>query len=333
MKHMVIDTANLLFRVASARMKFSGTRGSDGSPEEEAGLALHMALQTVNKYFKQFKPHQVVLTFEGQNNWRKEYTKSSDCVSGRVYKANRVKNDSMIPFFELMNSFEDLVRNNTTAVCLSNNILEGDDLFAGYVQRFANTDEEIIGISGDKDFAQLLKYNNFTLINPDNGKPRTLESVCGVNDPTYFMFEKAVRGDKGDNVFTAYPRVRTTRLKACLSDEYELIKLMNETWSFTDPTTGEVKTFVVGDLFNENILLMDLTAQPDHIRSVIHQTIDEALKNRGSWNFFKFNKFCGKYGLKQIAENSEQYAKLFNLSEKQAIAQLEADEKSSIMQF
>jgi len=308
MKRMVVDTANLLFRVAAAHGKYN----SEGTPEQKAGLALHMALNSLNKYYKQYRPDQIALTFEGANNWRKDYTKSSQCVSKRVYKANRVKDASMIPFFELIKSFEDLVRNHTSLVCLSNPVLEGDDLFAGYVERFTAAGDDVIGVSGDKDFVQLWKFDNFQLINPDTGKPRTVESVCGTDDALFFMFEKAFRGDKGDNVFPAYPRVLKKRLHKCIEDDYELMKIMNETWSFKDPDTGAETIFKVNELFEENMLLMDLSGQPEHIKGVIKTTLDHELVHHGKFSHFHFTKFCGKYGLNQIAENSASFADLFS---------------------
>ena len=329
-KRMIVDTANLLWRVAAAHGKY----GPQGTPEEKAGLAMHMALNSLNKFYKKHKPDQLAVTFEGTDNWRKTYTKSPECKSGRIYKANRVKDASMIPFFELIKAFEDLVRNHTSLVCLSHPLVEGDDVFAGYVQRFAPTDE-VIGISGDKDFVQLLKHKNFTLINPDNGKPRTLLDACDLDDADYFMFEKAMRGDAGDNVMSAYPRVQKKRLIKCFNDDYALTELMNETWNFTDPETGAVKTFTVGDLFEENQLLMNLECQPAHIRTIIGETLDYELVHHGKFSHFHFTRFCGKYGLKQIAEQSDQYAALFSVTgqrspHKDETAEIAAKKKSLI---
>ena len=310
MKRMIVDTANLLFRVAAAHGKYN----TSGSPEEQAGLALHMALNSLNKYYKQFRPDQLALTFEGRNNWRKAYTRSSECVSGKLYKGNRTKDASMEPFFELIRSFEELAREHTSIVCLSHPELEGDDIFAGYVQRFTTLGDDVIGISGDRDFVQLLKYPNFKLINPDTGKPRTVEDVCGVDDAEFFMFEKAFRGDKSDNVFPAYPRVLKKRLQKCLKDDYELTKIMNETWTFTDPETDVVKEFKVGDLFEENNLLMNLEHQPPRIRKIIEETLDHEIQHNGKFSHFHFVKFCGKYGLKQIAENSTSFVNMFSVT-------------------
>lgn len=303
---MVVDTANLLFRVASAQGKY----GPSGTPEEKAGLAMHVALNTLNKYYKQFRPDEVAVTFEGAKNWRKDYTKSETCKSGRVYKANRQKDPSMIPFFELIKSFEELARQHTSLICLSNDRLEGDDLFGGYVQRYSTQEhieqgDKTIGISGDRDFVQLLKHSNFVLINPDDGKPRT------VDDPEFFMFEKCFRGDPGDNVMSALPRVRKDRLIRSLNDEYEMTKLMNETWTYVDPETKVEKVHLVSDLFLENELLMHLEKQPTDIRALIEETIQYESTNHGKFSHFQFVKFCGKFGLKQIAENAQNFADMF----------------------
>lgn len=329
MRRLIFDSANILWRVAAAHGKYN----TDGTPEEQAGLALHMALNTFKKYYTKFKPDQVAVTFEGSRNWRKEYTKSSRCISGKIYKANRVKDPSMIPIFELINAFEDLVRKHTSLVCLSNPVLEGDDIFAGYVQRFTAAGDEVIGISGDKDFVQLLKYKNFTLIDPDRGTPRRVVDVCGVDDVDFFLFEKAFRGDRGDNVFPAYPRVQKKRLQKCMTDDFELTKIMNETWTYTDPESGAERIYTVGELFEENNILMNLSYQPDEIKEVIEQTLDHELTNCGKFSFFHFSKFCAKYGLKQIADNATAFADMFSASEERSRNKKATDTKRSILAF
>lgn len=331
MKRLIFDTANILFRVAAAHGKY----GPQGTPEEKAGLAMHMALNTLNKYYKAFKPDQLAVTFEGHNNWRKAYTNSEQCISKRLYKGHRVKDSSMEPFFALIKSFEELAREHTSLVCLSHPKLEGDDIFAGYVARFAEQGDEVIGVSGDRDFVQLLKYKNFKLINPDTGKPRTLVEVCGVDDAEYFMFEKAFRGDTGDNVMTAYPRVQKKRLQKALTDEYELIKLMNETWKFKDPDTGAETEYRVGDLFEENQILMNLERQPDDIKAIINETLDHELVHHGKFSLFHFTKFCGKFGLKQIAENSTQFANMFSVTGQKSPLKEEttAARKKAVLEF
>jgi len=312
-KRMVVDTANILFRVASAHGKYN----QGGSAEDQAGLALHMALQTLKSHYNRVKPDQVALTFEGTNNWRKTYTKSDECVSKRIYKANRVKDDSMIPFFELIKAFEQLAREHTSLVCLSNPLCEGDDLFAAYVEKYTGEGDEVVGLSGDKDFVQLIKYPNFTLLNPDKlGADRHTDKDGNKIDPEYFMFEKAFRGDSGDNVMAAYPRVRSTRLKKAFTDHFELTNMLNESWTFNEPSTGEERIFRVGDLYEENHKLMNLSRQPDYVRDEMFRTVNESAIDHGHFSLFHFQKFCGKYGLKKISEEVTNFVPLFSNSGK-----------------
>lgn len=317
MKHLIVDTANILWRVASAH----GKHNTGGTSEERAGLALHMALNTLKSHYNRVKPDQVALTFEGANNWRKTYTRSEECVSGRVYKANRIKDDSMIPFFELIKAFEELARNHTSLVCLSNPLLEGDDLFAGYVEKHTEMGDEVIGLSGDKDFIQLYKHKNFTLLNPDKANDtRGVNKKTGEKiDPLFFTYLKMFRGDTGDHVMPAFPRVREDKLKKAFTDPYEEANIMNHQWTFNEPSDGSEKVFRVGDLYNENRILMDLSCQPANIREEIFKTIDHEVVHRGNFSLFHFLKFCGKHKLNKIADDSTSFAHMFAMSGKTSI--------------
>lgn len=303
MKRLVVDTSNILWRVAAAHGKYN----SGGSPEDQAGLALHMSLNTLRSFYRKVKPDQIALAFEGGDNWRKAYTRSEACVSKRLYKGNRVKDDSMIAFFELIKSFEQLVRNHTSLVCLSHPRLEGDDVIAGYAQKFSAVGDEVVILSGDKDFLQLLKHPRVSLLNPDKlGDVRTVENA------DFFMFEKALRGDAGDNVISAYPRVRSTRIEKAYANEYERTNMFNETWEFREPADGSSRTFRVGDLFEENMLLMNLEKQPEDIRALINETVDREVVQHGKFDLFYFQRFCGKYGLKKISEDATSFIDMFS---------------------
>lgn len=308
MKRLIVDTSNLLFRVAAANNKHNS-----GTAQDLAGLAMHSSLNTLKSFYRKVQPDQVAVAFEGADNWRKTYTRSTECVSKRLYKANRVKDDSMIPFFELITSFEQLARQHTSLVCLSHPQLEGDDVIAGYAQHFSAKGDEVIILSGDKDFIQLLDLPGVSLMNPDDGKLRGTDKKTGERiDPRYFMFEKCIRGDAGDNVMSAYPRVRSTKIEAAFKDEYSRTNLFNETWEFSDPSTGEKRIYRVGDLFKENELLMDLSKQPADIRQLITQTIEHEVVHHGQFSLFHFQKFCGKYSLKKISEDATYFIELFS---------------------
>jgi rRNA-processing protein FCF1 len=311
MRRLIIDTSNLIFRVAAANDKYNNQPGVD-----LAGLSMHSTLMTIRSHFKKIKPDQLAFAFEGSANWRKEHTRSPQCVSRRLYKGNRVRDEKMNGFFELIGSFEALAREHTSMVCLSNPRLEGDDLIAGYVQKYAETGDEVFILSGDKDFMQLLRRDNIFLIDPDTGKDRRHAEKYANFDPDYFIFEKCFRGDSGDNVLPAYPRVRSTKLEAAFKDELARANLMGSTWQFVDPETGSARDMSVRALWEENKLLMDLTAQPVDIRQLITETVDREVVQHGKFSLFHFQKFCGKYGLKKVSESATDFAHMFSITGK-----------------
>ena len=102
MKRMIIDTPNILFRVHSVSLNNYDVKDES----TQVGLAMHMGFKTILSHFKKFKPDQVAFVFEGHQNWRKAYTKSQQCVSGKVYKANRVHTSDKEKLFELVEKFK-----------------------------------------------------------------------------------------------------------------------------------------------------------------------------------------------------------------------------------
>ena len=306
---LVFDVSNMLYRTFFAnKLKHS--------VEESAGLAHHSALITLNKYFRNFKPHKVMMAFD-RTSWRKAYTADELCISGKPYKGNRRQNmtpaekEMFIKFLNHLSDFEDMMTKQTSVMCLACKGLEADDLIAGVVEMFP--DVEVVIVSADKDLMQLLRNDKVKLIDPASGKDRRELLNSDYNgDVDYFMFEKCIRGDAGDNVQSAFPGVRKTRIKKAYGDAFEKVNLMNETWSMGEPGTDEFKEHIVKELFAENQLLMDLGEQPDIIKDRIKLTINEAFENPGVYSHFHFLKFLGKYELKKITEQVDNFVRMLS---------------------
>lgn len=298
---LMFDGSNILYKT------FYANKNEDVITA--TGMAHHAALTTLNKYFKLYKPNYTVVAFD-RSNWRKDYTASAECVSGKPYKGNR--RQTMTPkerekfeaFLEHVSEFEEILRTQTRIITLSGDKLEADDLIAGTVELFHET-HDIIIISADKDMMQLLRYPSVVLIDPATGKPRTLAEYN--MDADFFMFVKCIRGDAGDNVQSAYPRVRMTKIEEAYKDPYVRANMMEETW--TDQNKREMK---VKDLFAENELLMDLRKQPKNIRRRILETVDQSFDNPGKFSMFHFLRFCGKYDLKRISDSIDNFARMLS---------------------
>jgi hypothetical protein len=127
-----------------------------------------------------------------------------------------------------------------------------------------------------------------------------------------------MRGDPTDNIFSAYPGVRTkgTKNKVGLLEAYadrdkkgfNWNNLMLQRW--TDHTGQEHRVL---DDYERNCTLVDLTAQPANIRDAVDSAILEQRSHKDVGQVgIHFMKFCGKYELVKISEQAEQYSRWLN---------------------
>jgi 5'-3' exonuclease len=229
-------------------------------------------------------------------------------------------------FWELFDEFKDFVSEKTNCTVMRHPQLEADDLIAGWVQSHPNDDHVIV--STDGDFAQLIsprvrQYNgvaNMTITHEgyfdDKGKPvidkKTKEPKAAPN-PAFMLFEKCMRGDTSDNVFSAYPGVRTkgTKNKVGLNEAFEDKTTKGFNWNnmmlqrWTDHNGVEHRVL---DDYNRNVVLCDLTAQPADIREIINNTIAEVEPKEITQVGMRLMKFCAKWDMQRIADQAASYA-------------------------
>ena len=210
--------------------------------------------------------------------------------------------------------------------------LEADDLIAGWIQSHPNDNHVII--STDTDFVQLIapnvkQYNGVqecTITHEGyfdaKGKniidKKTQEPKPAPN-PEWLLFEKCMRGDSSDNVFSAYPGVRTkgTSKKVGLIEAFEDRQTKGFAWNnlmLQRWVDHEGKEHRVLEDYERNRRLIDLAHQPDDIKLQMAETIAEAIganKNVGQVGV-KLIKFCSLYDLKKIADQAQSYAEPLN---------------------
>jgi hypothetical protein len=138
-------------------------------------------------------------------------------------------------------------------------------------------------------------------------------------NPEWLLFEKCMRGDTSDNVFSAYPGVRTkgTSKKVGLTEAFEdrnskgyaWNNLMLQRWS----DHNGVEHRVLED-YERNRRLIDLTHQPDDIKEVIANTITTATAEQKNVSQvgIRLIKFCNLWDLKKIADQAQSYAEPLN---------------------
>jgi 5'-3' exonuclease len=324
MRYVLIDTANMFFRA-----RHTAFRASD--PWEKVGVALHTTLMSANKVVNRFEADHVVFALEGRS-WRKDHYKP--------YKANRAvaraalteaeaEEDTM--FWEAFDSLTKYLSEQTNCSVLRCATAEGDDIIARWID--LHPQDEHIVISSDTDFVQLLaanvkQYNGITdeLITIEGifdakGRPvidKKTKAPKQVPDPAWLLFEKCMRGDTSDNIFSAFPGVRTkgTKNKVGLQEAfadrdqrgYSWNNMMLQRW--TDHNGDEHRVL---DDYERNRALIDLTHQPQSIKDTVDLDIIQQVSHKDIGQVgVRFMKFCGKYDLVRCSENANSFGSWLN---------------------
>ena len=315
--YILVDTANTFFRARHVVR---------GDLDTKVGMALHITLNSIKKAWKDFDADHVVFCLEGRS-WRKDYYEP--------YKRNRQETrDAMTPsqqeedtvFWEIFDEFKDFVHTKTNCTMIQHPQLEADDLIAGWIHNHPKDNHVII--STDGDFAQLIAHN----VKQYNGVSNTTITHEGYFDdkgrevidkktklpkekpnPEWQLFEKCMRGDTSDNVFSAYPGVRKkgTRNKVGLLEAfahkntkgYNWNNLMLQRW-----VDHNGKEHRVLDDYNRNVTLCDLTAQPNEVKDIINNTIGTVETKNITQVGMRLLKFCAKWDMQRIADQAAQYA-------------------------
>lgn len=321
--YLLIDTANTFYRAHHSIR---------GNIEDKVGISLHTILSSIRKAWRDFKGDHVVFALEGRS-WRKDFY--------QPYKRNRSETRAALSpkeaedekvLWETFDQFKEFIVNKTNSTVLHHPQLEADDLIAGWIQNHPN-DNHII-ISTDGDFAQLIapnvkQYNGVTGITTslegyfdEKGKPvidKKTNKVKDAPNPEWLLFLKCMRGDKSDNIFSAYPNVREkgTKNKVGLIEAFSDRNTKGYSWNnmmlqrWVDHNGDSHR--VVED-YNRNVVLCDLSAQPSNIKELINNTVlDEQHKNKNVPQVgIRMLKFCATYDLKKVSEQIDSYAQPLN---------------------
>lgn len=320
MRYLIVDTANTFFRA-----RHSAHRQSD--TWDKLGFAIHVTLASVNKAWRDQKADHVVFCLEGRS-WRKDFYepyKKNRAVARAALTEKEAEEDRL--FWEAFDDLQTFLSQRTNCTVLRHEQLEADDLVAGWIQAHPQDHHTIV--SSDTDFHQLLAPN----VNQYNGiadELHTLEGILDkkgklvvdkktkepkvIPDPEWILFEKCIRGDPTDNVFSAYPGVRKTKLQEAFNDRknkgFAWNNLMLTKW--TDHNKQEHKVL---DDYNRNRILVDLNAQPEHIKQKIIETITKgSVKQDRPMVGAQFLKFCGKYDLVKLSENPSAISSVLSAS-------------------
>lgn len=331
---IIVDTMAMFHRVRHA------TRGDN---EVKTGLALHILFNIIKAAWQKFDGDHLVFACD-KKSWRysvypkyKAHRKLKQAIRSAQEKAD----DEY--FFSVMNDFLDFVESRTNATLLVENGVEADDWIARWTQ--LHPDDHHVILSGDSDFFQLISPNvwlydgikewtyrhdsvldddgndaatkrNEMRKNPFTGKKERVSVThpVPIPDPEWELFLKCMRGDAGDGIFSAYPRIRENKLMDAYDDRktrgFAWNNVMQQTWVNHD---GE--TVKVADAYEFNKSLIDLTRQPEEVKQLMDEGIINAVQKAPVSDIgLRFLQFCDKYNLVNVASRPTDYAKFLAAS-------------------
>lgn len=322
MSYILVDAANTFFRARHVVR---------GDADIKLGMAMHIIFNSVKKAWQDFEGKHVVFCLEGRS-WRKDYYtpyKDNRSETRAAMTVKEAEEDKL--FWETFDKFKEFVIEKTNCTVLHHPQLEADDLIAGWIQ--SHPEDNHVIISTDSDFSQLIspnvkQYNGVSGVTithegyfDDKGKSvvdKKTKLPKSAPNPQWLLFEKCMRGDTSDNVFSAYPgvRVKGTKNKVGLQEAFEDRDKKGYNWNnlmlqrWVDHNGVEHKVI---DDYTRNVTLCDLTAQPNDIKNIIYQTILEQTTSAKKIDQvgIRMMKFCNLFDLQKISDNIQQYAEPF----------------------
>lgn len=324
MKYLLIDTANMFFRA-----RHSAHRSAD--TWTKLGFALHVTIMSANKVARRFGVDHVVFALEGRS-WRKDFYqpyKKNRTEARQAMTDDQAEEDRL--FWETYDQLTKYLSDKTNCSVIRCATAEADDVIARWISLHPNDHHTIV--SSDTDFIQLLaanveQYNGITdeLITVQGvldakGQPvldKKTKAPRAAPDPQWALFEKCMRGDTADNVFSAFPGVREhgsrnrVGLREAFQDRerrgYHWNNLMLQRW--VDHQGQEHRVL---DDYERNCVLIDLTAQPAEIKQTIDHCILQQVSQRDVGQVGShFLKFCGQYDLAKLSDQADAVSKWLN---------------------
>lgn len=278
--NLILDLSNLVWIT-----KYSTMKGNSPFSRE---LIIHDFLLQIRALEMKYKADGILVACDERNLWRKEIYPE--------YKGQRDKKRD--PHYEevrgIMDELKDFFNNFTKIPAISVPRNEADDVIA--IASRISTQKNVI-VSSDKDFIQLINDKTILYSPPLRAERET-------KDKEFELFEKCIRGDSGDNVFSAYPRVRTKVLEAVWGDELAMANLFE--------TKRKIDGRKVGEVYEFNKSLIDLDMIPQDHQDTISDKIIEEVSNGSKFNYLGMLRFFGQNNLKKLAKQEQKFSKMFN---------------------
>jgi hypothetical protein len=166
--------------------------GNHTNAEVDENILRHMTLNSIRANKVKFSPEygELIICADSKHSWRKD--------AFPYYKANRSEDRSKSELnwsqiFSALNNIRDELKEYFPYRVIQVEHAEADDIIGVLAKEYSHSQNVLI-LSGDKDFQQLQKYPNIKQYSP------TLKKYLKCENPEKFLKEHIIRGDRGDGV-------------------------------------------------------------------------------------------------------------------------------------
>ena len=224
-------------------------------------LVRHMVLNSLRAHKKRFRDYgEMIIACDSGNVWRREVF--PNYKAGR--KATREKSGhDWTTIFEIMSKIKNELKEHMPYKVIEIDTAEADDIIAALVKKSYYTNQNVLILSGDKDFIQL-HNNRVKQYNP------VLSKFVGQGEtPSIYIKEHILKGDRSDgipnvlsddDVFIEGRRQRPLTKKKIEAWLNEIVMTMTE---------EEQKNY------DRNRKLIDLSLIPPELEAKIYNEFDE----------------------------------------------------------
>jgi 5'-3' exonuclease len=211
--------------------------------ENKSGEIYQSCVKFMRELYRLFSPEKVLFACDHPSYWRTRVFPD--------YKAHREDFPLKRQVREAIAQF----KQQNAHLCLEVPECEADDVIFGLTTHLPG--KKII-VSSDRDFLQLVR-EDVRLFNPMQMQFRAPEKK-----PDFELFVKCFRGDKGDNIPSAYPRITKKVLQSAFNNDNIFNSVMQ---------TRLQDGVLVQEKFQLNKTLIDFSCIPEDIKQILAQKV------------------------------------------------------------
>lgn len=235
-------------------------QGNQGAVDEN--LVRHMVFNSLRMYKQRFgeKYGNMIICCDDKNYWRRDIFPH--------YKASRKDDREKSPYdwneiFTALNSIRDEIRENAPYKVIQVERAEADDIIGTICTEHGQQlgGEPILILSGDKDFQQLQTYSNVDQFSP------ILKKFIKCSDPTGYLFEHAIKGDRGDGI----PNILSEEDVFVTGGRQKPITKKKFSQFYNNHPTDNPR-------FIQNMQLVNLQSIPDEIRTPALEQLNSTIQ-------------------------------------------------------